>query len=307
MSQDNEPTNGCHHACSYRGLDNDHSRFVGSLTYEPNEDLSSGSMSIEAFPDLHMPDNIPSYTGLDSTGFLNLEAQYQSMGTSFGPRNSSTTSGSRSSSVVFPRGSVNHPNVSNSIELRQLGFATDTKDLPSTTGSSPTDVRVSARNHVPNYAGVSALEVMQACMGSTNGNSNTKASYGSNNSVIQRNDWSVNRFLPSVCGPKKADDWAPPLHIAAEKGHEAIIRVLLDTNDIDINERDSKGAAALHLAVRHENNTIVKLLIESGADINATDPSDWTPVHEAAEVGNAVAMKMLLTHGATMSSKAKRR
>lgn len=59
------------------------------------------------------------------------------------------------------------------------------------------------------------------------------------------------------------------LHLAAEKGHEGILRLLLERGGIDIDSRDSGGYTALHRAVQRGRMGIVRILLEHEADMNA--------------------------------------
>lgn len=99
-------------------------------------------------------------------------------------------------------------------------------------------------------------------------------------------------------------EWKTLLHIAAEKGHEAVVKTLLD-RDVDIDERDSCGSTALHLATKHKHEGVLRLLLENGADVNASDDSGWTPTHEAAENGFAAGLKLLARYGASLTLKAR--
>jgi len=55
------------------------------------------------------------------------------------------------------------------------------------------------------------------------------------------------------------DDGTTPLHIACYKGHEIVVRLLLD-NRADINPVDRDGDTALSSAKRQGHTSIVKLL-----------------------------------------------
>lgn len=57
-----------------------------------------------------------------------------------------------------------------------------------------------------------------------------------------------------------------PLHIAANKGHEAIVRLLLDRRAC-INALANDSSTPLHDAARKGHESIVRLLLDRGADI----------------------------------------
>ncbi len=184
----------------------------------------------------------------------------------------------------------NNAHITNSIEYRQRGMV-DTNS--SSVASSPSQGTSSLRQNSSSTTSISGMDVLPT------------ATERNMSIATQPNSQSIFQIGESP-GSRKNGDWALLLHIAAEKGHESIVRTLLES-DIEINQGDSSGATALHLAARHHHNGILKLLVESGADVNATDLAGWTPVHETAEVGNAAGMKFLLMYGANMTSRAKKR
>lgn len=113
-----------------------------------------------------------------------------------------------------------------------------------------------------------------------------------------------NRFMPNFGEVIDTGHWNLTLHIAAEKGHESIVRVLLEHN-VDVNDKDSSGSTALHLAARNKHDGVLRLLLEGGADVNAPNANGWTAAHEAAETGNAAALSLLLSHGASTTQRAR--
>lgn len=111
----------------------------------------------------------------------------------------------------------------------------------------------------------------------------------------------------SQVGPvPESHDWNLPLHIAAERGHESIVRTLIE-GAVDINERDSSGCTALHVAVKWKQEGVVKVLLESGADVNALDNTGWTPVHSAADNGFTAGLRLLLDFGGNLTLKARKK
>jgi len=57
-----------------------------------------------------------------------------------------------------------------------------------------------------------------------------------------------------------------PLHYAAEEGHVAVIKRLLETGRVDLNARDAEGRTPLMLAARRGKAGVVLLLLSRGAD-----------------------------------------
>lgn len=89
-----------------------------------------------------------------------------------------------------------------------------------------------------------------------------------------------------------------PLSWAAEKGHEALVKLLLDTGKVDVNARDKKDRTPLLWAAAKGHDNVVGLLVDTGrVDVNARDKMDRTPLLWAAGKGHDVVVKLLLDTG----------
>ncbi|XP_038068775.1 E3 ubiquitin-protein ligase mind-bomb-like [Patiria miniata] len=92
------------------------------------------------------------------------------------------------------------------------------------------------------------------------------------------------RFLLSV-GRGQRDvgtAWgAVPLHAAAERSHEAVVRLLL-TNGADMNAQTSYGDTPLHLAAYRGNYAIVRCLVEAGCNLNIVNSKGRTALDDAS-------------------------
>lgn len=73
-----------------------------------------------------------------------------------------------------------------------------------------------------------------------------------------------------------------PLHEAAARGHDAIVRMMLDKMDGNVDYRSSRGFTALHLAAGGGHVATVKLLLQHKASTNATSIDGISPLHCAA-------------------------
>jgi len=91
-----------------------------------------------------------------------------------------------------------------------------------------------------------------------------------------------------------------PLHIAAKKGKDEIIRFLIEHC---IDPKNNENQTPLHLAVYKNNLQAVKILIENTADINAQDSHKSTPLHIEILSGNHEFIKVLLEKGANVNEK----
>lgn len=85
------------------------------------------------------------------------------------------------------------------------------------------------------------------------------------------------------------------LHLAAMNGQDAIVRLLLETNKIDVNARDNIGRTALHLAAVNGQDTIVRLLLETdNVDVNSRGDIGRTALHLVAMNGQDTIVRLLL-------------
>ncbi|KAM8832900.1 ankyrin repeat domain-containing protein 6b isoform 1-T2 [Spinachia spinachia] len=126
-----------------------------------------------------------------------------------------------------------------------------------------------------------------------------------------------------------------PLHLAAYKGHIAVVRILLKAGcDLDIQDdgeqtalqraaavgngdvisaliqegcaldrRDKDGNAALHEVSWHGFSQSVKVLVKAGANAHAKNKAGNTALHLACQNGHAQSSKVLLLGGARPDSK----
>jgi len=64
-----------------------------------------------------------------------------------------------------------------------------------------------------------------------------------------------------------------PLSYAAEHGHEAVVKLLLETEGVDINVKDEGyGRTPLSYAAEHGHEAVVKLLLaDSRVDVDTKD------------------------------------
>lgn len=114
---------------------------------------------------------------------------------------------------------------------------------------------------------------------------------------------------------------AGPLHEAVESGNFVQARALM-TPGLNINELDSSGVAAIHLAVLDSNPELLEFLINNGADVNITIKSsrrqnrfythlhEFAPLHLAANFhhtaldSNSLELaRLLITRGADVDQK----
>ena len=92
------------------------------------------------------------------------------------------------------------------------------------------------------------------------------------------------------------DNWRrTPLSWAASQGHEAVVRLLIESNSADIDGKDNKGKTPHIWAAEWGHEAVVRLLIEKdGVDINGKDNKGRTPLMWAAELGHEAVLRLLI-------------
>ena len=88
-------------------------------------------------------------------------------------------------------------------------------------------------------------------------------------------------------------------HIAAEKGHEACVELLLQRGAALVQDSKRRGGrTALHQAAIAGAPKCAELLLEAGEDANVCDTAGaTTPLHAAAFAGHASVVEVLLERG----------
>ena len=88
------------------------------------------------------------------------------------------------------------------------------------------------------------------------------------------------------------------LHAASHQGHEAVVKLLLGSGNVDVYSKANGGRTPLLTAAINGHEAVVKLLLGSGnVDINWNDNIGWTPLSSAATYGHEAVVKLLLGSG----------
>ncbi|KAF3402933.1 hypothetical protein DPV78_003809 [Talaromyces pinophilus] len=96
----------------------------------------------------------------------------------------------------------------------------------------------------------------------------------------------------------KDDFGCTALSIAAEKGSERIVSLLLDTGKADPDSRCWEGRTPLSYAAEYGNSEVIKLFLETGnVNVDAKDQSSYTPLHWASAKGHLEAVRLLVDLG----------
>jgi hypothetical protein len=103
---------------------------------------------------------------------------------------------------------------------------------------------------------------------------------------------------PDVNIDAKDNSGRTPLSWAAGGGHEAVVKLLLATGNADVNSKDRvDGRTPLSWAAENRHAAVVKLLLDRGAYVGSRDEDGATPLLIAAAHGDEAVIKLLLATG----------
>ncbi|KAJ1452792.1 ankyrin repeat-containing domain protein [Pelagophyceae sp. CCMP2097] len=103
------------------------------------------------------------------------------------------------------------------------------------------------------------------------------------------------------------DDGVTPLSAAAERGHLAVVALLVKwgadvhRGDGDVDDLEYKSTP-LHAAARGGHVAVLDLLCRAGADMDHPDGCGLTPLHSAAEAGHVGTIEALVDLGADVDA-----
>lgn len=94
-----------------------------------------------------------------------------------------------------------------------------------------------------------------------------------------------------------------PLTWAAKGGHETVVRLLIDTRKVNVNSRDWAGQTPLCWAATNGYEAIVRLLIEcDDVEVDRARKDGSTALSLAASIGHESIVRMLIGAGANIES-----
>ena len=89
-----------------------------------------------------------------------------------------------------------------------------------------------------------------------------------------------------------------PLAIAAEWGHEGVVRLLLEQSDVKVDSTDKIGYSPLSLAITNNHEGVVKLLLaRDGVNVNSKSIYGHSPLSLAAANRLEESVRLLLERG----------
>lgn len=99
---------------------------------------------------------------------------------------------------------------------------------------------------------------------------------------------------PSNHGSKLCQTRPPLLHVATRTRKKSMVRLLLRRGVSTINEPDTNGRTALHVAAQYGDEEMVETLLKNGADPEILDKDGLDALHSAVEHGHEEVAEMLL-------------
>lgn len=123
--------------------------------------------------------------------------------------------------------------------------------------------------------------------------------------AIENGHIPITQFLMQQKASLAASHNGTPLFFAALRGHVEIVRILLALPEVDINKGNSLGCTPLRVAAQNGHLAVVKLLVENHADVHDGGSDGATPLLMAAQVGHHKIVQYLAEHGANINVKIK--
>lgn len=85
-----------------------------------------------------------------------------------------------------------------------------------------------------------------------------------------------------------------PLSLAVQKQNVEIVKLLLESSNIQVNKCNFRNYAPLHFACMGENLEIITMLLNSGADMFCKNDKGNIPIHIACQKGHVEILEHLL-------------
>ncbi|MGL9757871.1 MAG: ankyrin repeat domain-containing protein [Wolbachia sp.] len=163
--------------------------------------------------------------------------------------------------------------------------------------------------HVAAYSGHLDVVKLLISSGADVGARTVEGSTPLHSAVMSENKTTVKTIVEELikagADPNAKDytDGKTPLDITAQNGLVEVVKVLLDTQEIEVDVKDTTfGKTALRAASQSGHAEIVELLISTKkVDVNTTHKNNFTPLYSAAQNGHKAVVKLLLDNGAKVN------
>lgn len=105
-------------------------------------------------------------------------------------------------------------------------------------------------------------------------------------------------LLPRGADPMSRDNnGSLPLHLAARRGNDEIVKILLDQSSVHVDVKDGSGKTALHLACSEGHKNVCQILLNFGASITEVAADKMTPLHCAIHNSHSEVARLILNRG----------
>jgi len=122
--------------------------------------------------------------------------------------------------------------------------------------------------------------------------------------AAERGHTHVLAFMRKKLGVDWALSGATPLHAAAENGHVAALRVMVN-HRADLTARNTKKLQPLHVAVSEGHSRVTDFILSQAQGrklLEAKADGNWRPLHKAAQLGYDAVARLLLASKAKVDA-----
>lgn len=120
--------------------------------------------------------------------------------------------------------------------------------------------------------------------------------------VVSNDENAVRTILqtaPSYDVNRRDEKGRTALWVAANAGHDKIVEILCDRDEIDVNSKGEAFYNPLLCATLNGHDRVVQILLDKDIEINPKTVEGFTPLMLSASQGNETIVKMLLDHDQT--------
>ena len=86
-----------------------------------------------------------------------------------------------------------------------------------------------------------------------------------------------------------------PLSLAVQKQDENLVKLLLDSPNVEVSQTNQQSYTPLHYACAGNNTEIITMLLDKGADLFSKSDKGYIPIHIACQRGSGEVLEHLIT------------